>query len=158
MGINNLLAAIIIALVAVCAFFAVGHIGDGNDDSDEGDGDMDVDVTYKVEVTDGTHTVVFELNDSPTSKSFVDMLPFTAAVENYSSNEKIFDPPEPLSKQNGIERSCPKGSIAYFSPWGNIAMYYGDAPKYSGLYYMGHAIQGEDEISNLSGTLTFRLL
>ena len=37
-------------------------------------------------------------------------------------------------------------------------MYYGDAPKYSGLYYMGHAIQGEDEIANLSGTLTFRLL
>ncbi len=113
---------------------------------------------YRMEVNDGTHRVVFVLNDTPASRSLIRMLPFTAELSDYGSNEKIFDPPEPLSKDGGLERDCPEGSIAFFSPWGNIAMYCGDAPEYPGLYYMGFAEEGKDKIKELSGTAEFRLL
>lgn len=110
----------------------------------------------RVEASDGTHTIVFELNDSPTSRSFVGMMPFSAEVSNYSTNEKVFDPPAKLSTSDGIQGACPTGSIAYFSPWGNVAMYYGDAPAYTGLYLMGHAVEGKEHIGSLAGTIEFK--
>ena len=110
--------------------------------------------SMKIQVTDGSHTVVFELNDTPVAKSLYDQLPITVDVENYSSNEKIFYPPTALSVTGGVEGDCPVGTLAYFSPWKNVVMYYGAASRYSGLYLLGSAIEGKDLIKNLTGRIT----
>ena len=44
--------------------------------------------------------------------------------------------------------------MAYFSPWGNVVMYYGPFGSYPGLYLMGEAVEGAENIQTLSGTLT----
>ena len=109
----------------------------------------------RMQVSDGTHTVVFQLNDSPSAVSLYNQLPFDATVENYGSNEKIFTPPAALDKTDGIEGGGKAGGIAYFSPWGNIAMYYGNFSSYPGLYLLGEATSGAEQISALSGTVHF---
>ena len=108
----------------------------------------------KIKVSSEHAEVIFELNDSSASKSFYEQLPLTVSVENYGKNEKVFEPSQKLDVSNVWEGSCPTGSIAYFSPWNNIAMYYGDAPEYKGLYPMGTAVDGAGKIGELAGSVT----
>ena len=53
-----------------------------------------------------------------------------------------------------IESDGPFGTIAYFSPWGNVVMYYSECGEYPGLYIMGKATEGKDLIEKLSGAIT----
>lgn len=109
----------------------------------------------QMQVTDGTHTVVFTLNSTDAANALWNRLPITAEVSNYSNNEKIFYPDPALDYgTNNEEGDCPAGTLALFSPWGNIVMYYGHASRYSGLYILGSATTGAADISNLSGTIT----
>ncbi len=100
---------------------------------------------------DGTE-VIFELNETSAAKSLYNQLPLSIAVENYSNNEKIFYPEE-LDCSDVIEGPCPAGTLAYFSPWGDVVMYYGDAPEYPGLYILGRATEGAENIASLSGNI-----
>ena len=108
-----------------------------------------------ISVTDeGGHTVVFRLNSSSAVKSLLSLLPMTVDVEDYSSNEKIFYPAEELDTSDVIEGSGGAGGLAYFSPWGNVVMYYDEFGEYPGLYILGEAIEGADQIEQLKGTIT----
>lgn len=110
--------------------------------------------TMKIRVSDGTNAITFELNETSAAKSLYAMLPLEVKVENYSNNEKIFYPPTSVSYGSDcIEGDCPAGTLALFSPWGNVVMYYGAASRYSGLYILGKAIEGADGIRNLTGTI-----
>ena len=95
--------------------------------------------------------IVFELNETSVSRSFYQQLPLTVTIENYSNNEKVFQPPRKLNCEKAQEGDCPAGSIAYFSPWNNVCLYYGNAPRYSGLYVMGKAVKNAELIRELSG-------
>lgn len=114
------------------------------------------DDAMKIKVTDGdSHTVVFELNQTSAAKSLYGMLPLSVDVSNYSNNEKIFYPPTAIEYGSDcIEGPCPVGTLALFSPWGNVVMYYGAASQYTGLYIMGTAVEGVEQISQLTGTIT----
>ena len=57
----------------------------------------------RISVTDGTHTIIYKLNDSPSAKSLYAMLPIDVGVENCGSNEKIFYPEQPIDTTGGIE-------------------------------------------------------
>lgn len=105
----------------------------------------------KIQVTDGNHTVIFALNKSPAAKSLYDQLPLTVDVKKYY-NEKIFYPGK-LDTSEAVSADAKKGTLAYFSPWGDVVMYYKDFGSYSGLYELGQAISGTDEIEYLSGTI-----
>lgn len=108
----------------------------------------------KISVTDGQNTVIFQLNDTPAAKSLYDQLPQTLPVENYGGNEKIFYPPDGLDTADAVEGGGSAGGLAYFSPWGNVVMYYGPFGQYPGLYLLGEASSGEDQIGQLTGTIT----
>lgn len=108
----------------------------------------------KIRVSDGTNTIVYELNETSAAKSLYQMLPLEVAVQDYGSNEKIFYPPTAVSHgADCIEGDCPAGTLALFSPWGNVVMYYGAASRYSGLYILGKAVDGAAGVRNLSGTI-----
>lgn len=111
----------------------------------------------RIKVSSANAEVIFELNNISASKSFYDQLPLTVSVQNYSTNEKIFELSQKLDVSNVREGSCPAGSIAYFSPWNNVAMYYGDAPEYKGLYPMGTAVYGAEKIGELTGSITIMI-
>ncbi len=110
-----------------------------------------------IQVTDETHTVIFELNNSPAAKSLYDQLPLRTDVENYSDDEKIFYP-KILNTDRAINADAKKGTLAYFSPWGDVVMYYRDFGSYTGLYELGYAISGADVIQFLSGTIDITAL
>lgn len=107
-----------------------------------------------IKVSDGTNTITYELNETSAAKSLYQMLPLEVTVQNYSNNEKIFYPPTAISYgADCIEGDCPAGTLALFSPWGNVVMYYGAANRYSGLYILGKAVNGANNISRLTGTI-----
>lgn len=122
--------------------------------SDSQDNSTKAEAVMRIKVSSENAEVIFELNDSSASKSFYEQLPLTVSVENYGKNEKIFELPQKLDESNVRGGSCPTGSIAYFSPWNNVAMYYGDAPEYKGLYPMGTAVEGAEKIGELTGSIT----
>ena len=108
----------------------------------------------KISVSDGKNKIVYELNGSEQSKSLYSQLPLKVQVENYSTNEKIFYPKEKLPLKNGIEGSGDSGTLAYFSPWGNVVLFYGKFSGYPGLFILGKAVSGAENIKNLSGIVS----
>ena len=108
----------------------------------------------KISVSDGKNKIVYELNGSEQSKSFYSQLPLKVQIENYSTNEKIFYPKEKLPLKNGIEASGGFGTLAYFSPWGNVVLFYGKFSEYPGLFILGIAASGAENIKNLSGMVS----
>lgn len=100
------------------------------------------------------NAIVFELNDSQAAKDLYAQLPFSIEVQNYSSNEKIFYPPEKLKTgDTPLVKSAKTGTLAYYAPWGDVVMFYGGFGSASGLYELGRAVHGGEHIKNLSGTI-----
>jgi hypothetical protein len=99
--------------------------------------------------------IKFELNDSQAAKDLYKQLPLSIKVENYSSNEKIFYPPEKLNTSNTpLAKNVKPGTLAYYAPWADVVMFYGSFGSASGLYELGHAVSGADQIKKLSGSIT----
>jgi hypothetical protein len=68
--------------------------------------------------------VTATLDDTAASMDFVALVPLTLTLEDYNRTEKISDLPKRLSTKDspaGVDRS--RGDIAYYAPWGNLAIY-----------------------------------
>lgn len=113
-------------------------------------GDEEMHIYIKGE---NNETIVFKLNDSTAAKSLYNQVPMTIDVENFGTNEKIFYPPEELDIRDTPMAKGPAGTLAYYEPWGDVVMYYGDCGGASGLYALGEAITNGDKIQELSGTI-----
>ena len=107
----------------------------------------------KISVSDGTNTIIYQLNNSPSAKSLYEMLPLDVEAENFGNNEKIFYPEQKIDTADGVEGGGEAGGLALFSPWGNVVMYYGSFEAYPGLYILGEAVEGVEQIRNLSGMI-----
>lgn len=107
----------------------------------------------RISVEGNGHTVVFQLVDNSASRSLYEQLPLEVEVQDYSDDEKIFYPPEELDISDADLGQGPAGSLAYFSAWGNVIMYYDSYGPYNGLYELGTAISGSEFIETMSGTL-----
>lgn len=108
--------------------------------------------------TDNAQTITMELNDSTAAIDLYKQLPLTIELENYSSNEKIFYPPQKLSTENIPLAQSKIGTLAYYEPWGDVVIFYGEFHSNHNLYELGHVITGEDMISELSGTVTIETI
>jgi hypothetical protein len=107
----------------------------------------------KINVNFNENLVVFELNSSNAAKELYSMLPLEVAVENFSNNEKIFYLPKKLDTKNTSLANAKIGTLAYYAPWGNVVMFYGDFGSASGLYELGKVVIGSEHIKNMSGTI-----
>ena len=99
------------------------------------------------------NVVVFELNDSPAATDLYRQLPLTVAVEDYSTNEKIFYP-EALDVTDTPTANTGIGTLAYYAPWGDVVMFYDSFGANGSLYELGEVVSGEELISGMSGTVT----
>lgn len=102
----------------------------------------------------GENRVIYALNDSPAAQSLLDQLPLTIEVEDYSTNEKIFYPPRPLETQDTPVAESGAGTLAYYEPWGDVVMFYGDYHANSALYELGQIVSGEELVAQMSGVIT----
>ena len=108
--------------------------------------------TMRISVTASGNTVLFELNDSRAAKALYAQLPLTAEIEDFSTNEKVFYPPDKLDTAETPLADAGKGTLAYYAPWGDVVMFYDRFGSGGGLYALGQAVSGEDLIETFSGS------
>ena len=91
---------------------------------------------------DGTR-ITATLDDNATSKDFASLLPLTLTLDDYNGTEKISDLPKKLSTRGAPEGVDPAaGDIAYYAPWGNLAIFYKDFEYSRGLVKLGTIASG----------------
>lgn len=108
----------------------------------------------QITVTCGDLQVVYELNDSPAAQSLLSQLPLTVAVEDFSTNEKVFYPPQELDTSDTPLAEGGAGTLAYYAPWGDVVLFYDSFSANSSLFELGEAVSGVENIGQMSGTIT----
>jgi hypothetical protein len=97
--------------------------------------------------------VTATLLDNATARDFVSLLPLELTLEDHASTEKIAHPPRKLSTAGAPAGADPDvGDIAYYAPWGNLAIYYRDFGYSAGLVKLGR-IDGDIRPLAVRGTL-----
>lgn len=107
----------------------------------------------KVRITIGEKVVTATLTDGEAARDFVSLLPLTLVLEDYAKTEKISYLPRKLSTTGAPAGSDPDaGDIAYYAPWGNLAIYYKDFGYSNELVILGK-IDGDVEVFNAPGSM-----
>ena len=112
--------------------------------------------TMNIRMTMAGQIITASLEESDSAREFFAMLPLTLPLEDYAETEKIAYLPRKLTTQTAPEGIDPQvGDIAYYAPWGNLAIYYRDFGYSSGLIRLGRITSGLDALTaQPSGTLT----
>ena len=91
--------------------------------------------------------VVIELIEHTTSHDLVQLLPRKLELEDYGSTEKISYLTNKLSIQGQPSGYKPvKGDVAYYAPWGNLAIFCKDFSYSEGLIKLGRVTQGFEAV------------
>jgi hypothetical protein len=110
--------------------------------------------TMKVRLTLSGKAVEATLLDSASARDFLALLPMTLTLEDYASTEKIAYLPRKLSTTGAPEGIDPSpGDIAYYAPWGNLALFYRDARHAKALVRLGR-FDGAIDALQARGALT----
>ena len=111
----------------------------------------------KIEIAFADHVFTGTLNDNPTARDLLSMLPLNLSIEDYSNNEKITYPPRKLSVEGRTSFSnAAPGDICYYIPWGNIVFYYAGYSPSSSLIRLGR-LDGGIEPLLTKGTFPLRI-
>ncbi|MDA3043784.1 MULTISPECIES: cyclophilin-like fold protein [unclassified Campylobacter] len=86
------------------------------------------------------------LSDTSAAKSFYENLPLELNLKDYAGREKIADLPVRLNFAGDPSSDGKVGDLGYFSPWGNLVLYYKPQPYYEGVINLGKFESGFDEI------------
>ncbi len=107
----------------------------------------------RIEV-DGS-AIIATLNESEAARDFASLLPLSVTLEDHASTEKVATLPRRLSTTGAPSGSDPDvGDIAYYAPWGNLAMYYRDFDYSVGLVKLGRIDSGIEALRRASGRAT----
>lgn len=83
------------------------------------------------------------LEESQAAREFLALLPLTLTLADYNATEKVADLPKKLSTKGAPPGVDPDvGDIAYYAPWGNLAIFYRDFGYSSGLVRLGRLDSG----------------
>ena len=110
-----------------------------------------------IEVRSGETAVTYALEDNAAADALLAQLPLTIEVEDYSTNEKIFYPPQALDTTAAPLAEGGAGVLAYYAPWGDVVMFYDGFGTNGSLYALGQAVSGEEWIGQMSGTVTVEM-
>lgn len=96
------------------------------------------------------HRVEATLNDSATARDLATLLPLTLQMEDFHQTERIAYPPRKLDTSGAPDAATPKaGDLAYYAPWGNLALFYRDGKHSPGLVILGH-LNGSGDTERLA--------
>ena len=99
----------------------------------------------RIEIEDTSVTAT--LDDSEAARDFASLLPLTLTLEDYASTEKIATLPRKLTTRGAPPGSDPDvGDVAYYAPWGNLAIYYRDFGYSAGLVKLGRIDGGVEAL------------
>ena len=93
------------------------------------------------------------LDDTPSTRDFIALLPLSMKLEDHNATEKIAYLPSKLSTQGAPAGITPRvGDLAYYAPWGNVALFYRDFGYSPGLIRLGRFDSGVEAI-DVGGSL-----
>jgi hypothetical protein len=99
----------------------------------------------KIRLTIDGQAILATLSDNATARDFASLLPLTLTLEDYAETEKISGLPKRLSTEDAPSGFDPSiGDIAYYAPWGNLAIFYRDFGFSHGLVNLGKIEAGGD--------------
>ena len=99
--------------------------------------------------------ILVKMDDNPTSRAFLNQLPLTMTFEEFGGFEKLSYPPEKLTTEEAPSGHVPaRGDFAYYSPWGNVNMYYSDYSYSAGLVKLGEIESGVELLDNFNEDFT----
>jgi len=102
----------------------------------------------KIRLTINGKAISATLTTNGTAKDFLSLLPMTLTLDDYAATEKIAYLPRKLSAAGAPPGSDPSvGDIAYYAPWGNLAIFYRDSPYARGLIPLGRIHSGIEALS-----------
>lgn len=92
----------------------------------------------KIELRVNEVTLPARLNNSAAGRAFYAQLPLTLELKDFAGEEKISDLPArlPTSGSPGFHHAR-AGDIAYYAPWGNLAIFYRDHGRADKLVSLG---------------------
>ena len=103
--------------------------------------------TVKIRLTVDGKAIEATLLGNATAQDFVSLMPMTLTLEDYASTEKINYLPRKLSTTGAPRGMDPAvGDIAYYAPWGNLAIFYKDAAYADGLVKLGRLDSGVEAL------------
>lgn len=92
----------------------------------------------KIRMTFEGESITATLLDIGTARHFASMLPLTLMLKDFGDTEKISDLPRKLSTAGAPSGSEPSaGDLAFYAPWGNLAVFLKDFEYSSGLVVFG---------------------
>ena len=107
-----------------------------------------------IELTIGGTTVRAVLDDNPTTRDLLSLLPLKLPLKDFGGSEKIAYPPRRLTTDAAPAAATGRtGDLAYYAPWGNLAIFYHDGPRADGPIILGRLTPPGDE-SALTGDIT----
>ena len=104
--------------------------------------------TMRIRLTFDGKAVEATLLDNATARDLLSLLPMTLTLEDYNATEKVGYPARKLSTDGapaGVDPSV--GDIAYYAPWGNLAIFYKDFAYSRGLIGLGRIDSGIEALS-----------
>lgn len=128
--------AVLMALMVTTVAHAGGDAGVGHASAQSSAGHREHAMQISIEIEGVTITAT--LDDSESARDFASLLPLSLTLEDYAATEKISDLPRRLSTQGVPAGITPKvGDLAYYAPWGNLAIFHKDFRYSSGLVKLG---------------------
>jgi len=107
----------------------------------------------KIRMTIDGQAITASLADNASSRDFASLLPLTLTLSDYAATEKVSDLPKRLSTKGAPAGYDPRqGDIAYYAPWGNLALFHKDFRYSEGLVKLGKLDSGA-EVLTRAGTM-----
>lgn len=112
------------------------------------------DHTMKIRLTLNGASIAATLADNPSARDFASLLPLRLTLRDYASTEKIADLPRRLGTAGSPTGSAGRiGDIAYYAPWGNLAIFYRDGDYAPGLVPLARIDAGANVLSSAEGAV-----
>jgi hypothetical protein len=116
--------------------------------------DEDID-DMQIRLTFGDRVLTASMDDNESTRDFLAMLPLTLDLTDFHGTEKNADLPQRLSTADAPEGVDPDvGDIAYYAPWGNLAIFYRDFGYSAGLVKLGNIDTGAADLGAQSEDFT----
>lgn len=111
----------------------------------------------KIRLVTESAVLTATLDDNAATRDFVSLLPLSLTLKDYAGTEKVSDLPKRLSTQGAPAGVDPDvGDLAYYAPWGNLAIFYRDFGYSRGLVRLGRLESGVEKLAGMSGDFTVR--
>lgn len=111
----------------------------------------------RIIAADQTFTAVLE--ESAAARDFAALLPIDLVLSDHNRTEKIADLPQRLSTAGAPEGVTPvTGDIAYYAPWGNLAIFYRDFSYSRGLVRLGRLEGRVDALAKIDAPVRIELV